>query len=181
MTSNNSHISFEYMYQKYKNTVYLMIGKVINDTDLKNDCMQEIFMKYFKSMDKVIGEEDSRRWLMAIAHNTIIDMSKKDSMYKNRVKLTPDENEVLHFCDLSENLPLDNILKNELVEKVAEAISCMKPIHKEVIRLKYYLDFTPKEIAAFCETPIDTVYSRLRRAEEIIQKEIERYMRDKGI
>ena len=72
------------------------------------------------------------------------------------------------------------MLKDELAEKVSLVVKDMKPIHKEVIRLKYYLEFTPKEIAKLCGIPLDTVYSRLRRAEEIIYNAITRYMKEKG-
>lgn len=177
--NTEGEVSFEYMYHKYKNTVYVMIGKVIDDEDLKNDCMQEIFLKFFKSMGRVQGEAASRRWLMAIAHNTIIDMSKKESIYKSRVKLIPDENEVLNVCDILENFPLDEMLKNEMVQKVAVTLEEMKPIHKEVIRLKYYLEFTPKEIAKLIDVPLDTVYSRLRRGEKIIHESIYNYLKEK--
>ncbi len=177
--NHEGEISFEYMYHKYKNAVYLMIGKVIDDTDLKNDVMQEIFLKYFKSMDRVQGEDASRRWLMAIAHNTIIDMSKKDCIYKNRVKLIQDENEIVSVCNILDNFPLDNVLKNEMAQQVALVIGDMKPIHKEVVRLKYYLDFTPKEISKLLDIPLDTVYSRLRKAEAIIHKAICQYIKEK--
>ena len=182
LNNNETDVSFEYMYNKYKNTVYAMIGKCVSDRELKRDIMQEIFMKFYKSMGRVQGEVASRRWLFAIAHNTIIDMSKKDSMYKSRVKLINDENEIIPQSEcIPENLPLDNVLRKEIVLKVVEIIKTMKPIHKEAINLRYYLEFTPTEIAALCEISVDTVYSRLRRAEEIIQKGIEKYMKEKGI
>ncbi len=182
LNNGDADISFEYMYNKYKNTIYTMIGKCVEDRELKRDIMQEIFMRFYKSMGKVQGEEASKRWLFAIAHNTIIDMSKKDSVYKSRVKLINDENEIIPETEaIPENLPLDSMLRKEIVLKVGEIISDMKPIHKEAIRLRYYLEFTPTEIATLCEVPVDTVYSRLRRAEEIIQKGIERYMQEKGL
>lgn len=182
LNNDETEISFEYMYYKYKNTVYSMISKSIEDKDLKNDVMQEIFMKYYKSMGRVQGEIASKRWLFAIAHNTIIDMSKKESLYKSRIKLIYDENEVINHGKtiMPENLPLDDMLKKELSEKVCHVIDLMKPIHREVIQMKYYLEFTPQEIAKLCEIPIDTVYSRLRRAEEIIHKAIVRYMKERG-
>ncbi len=142
--------------------------------------MQEIFMKYFKSMSRVNGEENSRRWLMAIAHNTIIDMSKRDSVYKSRVKLVSDENEIINIRQVLDNVPLDNVLEAELANKVAEVISCMKPIHREVIQFKYYLELTPKQMAQLLDVPLYTVYSRLRRAEEIVYTAIDRYMKEKG-
>ena len=180
LNNNETDVSFEYMYNKYKNTVYRMIGKCVSDRELKRDILQEIFMKFYKSMGRVQGEIASKRWLLAIAHNTIIDMSKKDCMYKSRVKLINDENEIIPESEaVPENLPLDNVLHKEIVLKVNEIIKTMKPIHKEAINLRYYLEFTPAEIASLCEIPIDTVYSRLRRAEEIIQKGIEKYMKEK--
>ena len=182
LNNDETEISFEYMYYKYKNTVYSMISKCIEDKDLKNDCMQEIFLKFFKSMGKVQGEESSKRWLFAIAHNTIIDMSKKESLYKNHIKLISDENEIVHECDtILENLPLEGMLKDELTGMVCDVIAQMKPIHREVIQMKYYLEFTPVEIARLCEVPLDTVYSRLRRAEELIQRGIEKYIKEKGM
>ena len=180
LNNGETDVSFEFMYNKYKNTVYAMIGKCVEDRELKCDIMQEIFMKFYKSMGRVQGEQASKRWLFAIAHNTIIDMSKKDCMYKSRVKLINDENEIIPESEyVPENLPLDNVLRKEIVLKVGEIIANMKSIHKEAIRLRYYLEFTPSEIAKLCDVPIDTVYSRLRRAEEIIQKGIEKYMREK--
>lgn len=182
LNNNETDVSFEYMYNKYKNTVYAMIGKCVSDRELKRDILQEIFMKFYKSMGRVQGEVASKRWLFAIAHNTIIDMSKKDCMYKSRVKLINDENEIIPENEyVPENLPLDAVLRKEIVLKVVEIIKTMKPIHKEAIRLRYYLEFTPTEIASLCEISVDTVYSRLRRAEEIIQKGIEKYMKEKGI
>lgn len=181
LNNGETDVSFEYMYNKYKNTVYSMIGKCITDKELKNDILQEIFMKYYKSMGRVQGEVASRRWLMAIAHNTIIDMSKKDTMYKSRIKLIYDENEIIPESEyILGNMPLDNMLRKEIILKVSEIIACMKPIHKEVIRLRYYLEFTPLEIAKLCEIPLDTVYSRLRRAEEIIHNKVVRYIKERG-
>ncbi len=182
LNNGDTDIGFEYMYNKYKNTVYAMIGKCVEDYELKCDIMQEIFMRFYRSMGKVQGELASKRWLFAIAHNTIIDMSKKDCVYKSRVKLINDENEIINENEyIAENLPLDNVLRKEIVAEVGEIIADMKPIHREVIQLRYYLEFTPIEIAKLCEISVDTVYSRIRRAEEIIQKGIERYMREKGI
>lgn len=180
LNNDETEVSFEYMYNKYKNVIYSMISKSIEDKDLKNDCLQEIFLKYFKSMGKVQGEESSRRWLLAIAHNTIIDMSKKDGLYKSRIKLISDEKDIAPGYDvLLKNVPLDDMLKEELSDEVCRIIEEMKPIHREVIQMKYYLEFTPCEIAQLCEVSIDTVYSRLRRAENIIHKAIAHYMKEK--
>lgn len=60
-------VSFDYMYNTYKNTVRYMIQKSESDENLCNDVMQEIFIKFYKSMGRVQGEVSSRRLCMTIA------------------------------------------------------------------------------------------------------------------
>ena len=56
LNNGDTDVSFEYMYNKYKNTVYAMIGKCVEDRELKCDIMQEIFMKFYKSMGRAGSE-----------------------------------------------------------------------------------------------------------------------------
>ena len=45
--------------------------------------------------------------------------------------------------------------------------------------MKYYLDLTPDEIARVCGKSVNTVYSRLHKAEAIIEKAVIKYAEEK--
>lgn len=162
-------VSFDYMYNTYSNTVYYMIQKSEKDKNLCDDLMQEIFIKFYKSMGKVQGEEAARRWLMTIAHNEIINHGKSENVYRRHILLDFNEEELFGACSvLVGDVIFETALKKELGLNVREEIRRLKPKLQEVIVLKYYFEYTAKEIAVILKCPLDTVYSRLRKAEEIL-------------
>ncbi len=169
LNNDEAKASFEYIYNKYKNTVYYMIQKSECDKNLHDDVMQEIFIRFYKSMGRVQGEAAARRWLMTIARNEIINYGKSEAVYRKHILLDLNEEELLDACaKIVGDTVFETALKKELGLKVREEIRRLKPKHQEVIVLKYYYEYTPKEIAYMLRCPLDTVYSRLRKAEEIL-------------
>ncbi len=174
-------LPFDYMYNKYRNGVYKMVCDVIEDEALRDDVTQEIFERFYKSMGRVQGEAAARRWLYVIAHNTIIYLGKKDATYRKHIVLGLDEEEILAACaDLCGETPLDGALKAELSETVKAALGELKPIHSEVIILKYVFEYSPAEIAKLLKLSVNTVYSRLSRAEELLYNKLYGYITGKG-
>ncbi len=164
-----TRVSFDYMYNTYSNTVYYMIQKSEKDKNLCDDVMQEIFIKFYKSMGRVQGEEAARRWLMTIAHNEIINHGKSESVYRKHILLDFNEEELFEACSrLVGDVIFEAALKEELGLNVRKEIRQLKPKLQEVIVLKYYFEYTAKEIAYILKCPLDTVYSRLSKAEEIL-------------
>ncbi len=170
LNNEETKVSFEYMYNTYKNTVRYMIQKSENDNSFCNDIMQEVFIKFYKSMGRVQGEEAARRWLMTIAHNEIINYSKSETFYRKHVLIDLNEDELFDACSIFVgDVIFEAAIKKELASSVREKIYQLRPKQQEVIVLKYYYEYTAKEIACMLDCPVDTVYSRLKKAEEILQ------------
>ncbi len=171
-------VSFEYMYKKYKSTVRYMIEKVIFDEALADDVFQEIFSKFCFSMHKVHGETASRKWLMRIARNTIINMSKKDTTYKKHINLTYD---IEYITDhTSENEPMNELLRAEMAEKLRSVLDDINPIYCEALELKYFMDYTVEEIAEFQQVALSTAYYRLVRGQTILYNALYNYVLGEG-
>lgn len=179
---SKENISFEYMYEKYKNLIYYLICKSTINENMREDVMQEIFIKYYKSMDRVKGEKDAKNWLYVIAHNEIINYGKKETTYRKHILLDIESDKLIHLCaEMYGRSALDETLKNEMERKIAENIYALKPIHKEVIVMKYYYGYTPMAIASILKCSVNTVYSRLSRAEEILHNALYEYIKDISI
>lgn len=56
---------------------------------------------------------------------------------------------------------------------IVAAVRSLDPDRREVIALRYWLDFTPPEIAAVLDVPVGTVHSRLSRAMADLRAELE--------
>ena len=78
------------------------------------------------------------------------------------------------------NLPMEEALIKEDEDGLAledvliirEYISQLPDIHREVIYLRYYLDYEYKDIAGILEIPEGTVKSRLNRAMENLRQQL---------
>ncbi len=173
LNSEEPRVSFEYMYDTYKNTVRHMVQKGEDDNSLWDDIMQEIFIKFYKSMGRVHGEEASRKWLLTIARNEIINHCKSEELYRKHVLLSFNKEEFFDNCSKPVgDIILETTIKQELELKVRKKIRHLRPKQQEVIVLKYYYEYTAKEIAHMLKCPLNTVYSRLKKAEGSLQKNL---------
>jgi len=136
---------------------------------LVEDTMQEVFLRFYKTIGKVQTEDDMRRWLFKIAKNAALDCTDKNNRNKNRIGIWLDDTETVYelFSDSALN-PLNETLKQELSEEIAKAIATLKPIHADAIRLYYYFGYTPEEIAKMTNVPTHTIYSRLSKAKALL-------------
>ncbi len=179
LNNEETKVSFEYMYAKYKNAIYYRICKSETDVQLREDVMQEIFRKFSMSMGKIQGEDAAVRWLMTIARNEIINHGKKEAIYRRNMLLDMNCEDIVDVCsEAMGDATFDAVQRKELSEKVKNEIKKLKPIHSEVILLKYYLGFTPDEIAKMLRKSVNTIYSRLSRGEEILYNALYDYVEE---
>jgi|LSQX01.2.fsa_nt_gb RNA polymerase sigma-70 factor (ECF subfamily) len=167
--NKDSSIDFEYIYNKHHHTVYGIIYRVVNDRGLAEDAMQESFFRFYNTMGKMQTEDDMRNWLYKIAKNTALDCIDKEGNYRKRVSIWLDDDDfVSEFLDRTAKNPLDEALKNALAKEISDVLDTLKPIHSNVIRLKYYFGYTTEEIAELTNAPLQTVYSRLEKAQSLL-------------
>lgn len=179
LNNEETKVSFEYMYEKYKNAIYYRICKSETDVNLREDVMQEIFRKFSMSMGKIQGEDAAARWLMVIARNEIINHGKKEAVYRRNMLLGMNLDDILSACsEAMDDTTFDAVQRKELSEKVKNEIMKLKPIHSEVILMKYYLGFTPEEIAKMLRRSVNTIYSRLSRGEEVLYNALYEYIEE---
>lgn len=170
-----THLDFNYIYSKYKNLVWYYIERSgITGECLKEEIMQDIFVKLYNTLCKLQSEQAIKRWLTVVAKSTIIDAERKSLTYKKYISITLDDEDMFEGCmNMFENTPLDNLVKNEMAKALMDKLRKLKPIHYEVIIMYYYMEFSVKEIAKRLKLPQNTVYSRLNRARNILYETID--------
>lgn len=65
--------SFEIIVRKYKNSVYNLVLRILNDREEAQDVTQEAFIKLYSSLPSFRGEAKFANWLYRIATNVCID------------------------------------------------------------------------------------------------------------
>lgn len=160
-------LNFDYIFHKYQYWVWAQACSATQDSQLREDIMQSIFLKYPDSPKKFPHEGAAFNWLKKVTRSTITDIMRKENTYKDRIKLEEDE-VIAAYENFIPTGPLDDLVKKEASMEVRQFVKKLKPIHRDVIDMYYFEDLTVKEISEKLHVPQDTIYSRLSKARAIL-------------
>ena len=118
------------------------------------DIFQNVFLKYLLHPEPFASDEHEKAWLIRISINACKDLLK--SAFRRSV-------------------PLDAIvergvrMRDEQSDMTAAVLGLPKK-YQDIIYLFYYEGYSAVEIAEMVEKPVNTVYSLLGRAREMLKK-----------
>lgn len=161
MCKQGKEIAFEQLITRYNPLLFKYVYSYTNDKQLAEDIVQEIFIKMITNIEKYdwrIGSKFST-WLYKIAYNTVVDEYRKKKI-QNTIYLDDDKEYILQEVDSVEKI----IIENDKTEKVQLAIEGLPPELKAIIYLRYYMNFSYKEISNIMKFPIKKVKWRLHDA-----------------
>lgn len=155
---NQDQSAFSYLYDNYAAALNGVIHRMIDDTQLAEDILQEAFLKIwnnFKQYDDTKGRLFT--WMVNITRNLTIDTLRSKG-YKKQQKIFKDENSVIGLKDLT--VGVDRFDTMGLRKQVA----ALKPEQKLIIDLAYFGGYTQEEISQEMGIPLGTVKTRMRAA-----------------
>jgi RNA polymerase sigma factor (sigma-70 family) len=151
-------IAVEALYDMYSSSLLGVIVRIVNDTDLAEDILQDTFVKIWNSFSSYSTEKGRLfTWMVNIARNLAIDKIRSKD-FKNQGKNQELENNVT-FIDEQRN----TVYKPELLG-VKELVEGLKPEQKSILDLVYFKGYTHVEAADELGVPLGTVKTRLRMA-----------------
>lgn len=156
--------AFSYLYDHYSGALNGIIFKIINDTTLSEDILQEAFVKIwnnFSSYDPSKGRLFT--WMLNITRNLAIDTIRSKG-YKKQSKIQSSENAVGNVSN--------NINEKERFDGLGlrEQVTLLKNDQKRIIDLAYFEGFTQNEISQKLGIPLGTVKTRMRAAISELKK-----------
>jgi RNA polymerase sigma factor (sigma-70 family) len=153
---NREKIAADALYDMYSSSLFGVISRIIIDTAVAEDVLQETFIKIWNSFSSYSAEKGRLfTWMVNIARNLSIDKVRSKD-YKNQNKNHELENNVT-FIDEQRN----TIYKPELLG-VKDLVDKLKPEQKIILELVYFKGYTHVEVADELDVPLGTVKTRLR-------------------
>ncbi|WP_413670924.1 RNA polymerase sigma factor [Mucilaginibacter sp. Mucisp86] len=157
-------IAVEALYDMYSASLFGVISRIINDTAIAEDVLQETFVKIWHSFSSYSTEKGRLfTWMVNIARNLAIDKIRSKD-FKNQNKNQEIENNVT-FIDEQRN----TVYKPELTG-VKDLVQKLKPEQKQIIDLVYFKGYTHVEAAEELGIPLGTIKTRLRMAIQELRK-----------
>lgn len=156
---------------RYRDTVYFMLLKMVNNRDDADDLTIEAFGKAFKRLNQYTPNYAFSTWLFKIASNNCIDFirKKKAIIISLDKPYTNDEGGEYGMDIKAEVLdPEEKVMKKEKIKMLRVVVDKLKPKYKELVEMRYFEELSYEEIAEKTGLPLGTVKAQLFRAREFL-------------
>jgi RNA polymerase sigma-70 factor, ECF subfamily len=159
----------EEMMLEHGNGVLYLAYSYVKDRLIAEDIAQEVFLRAYTHLDSFQWDATIKTWLYRITVNRCKDYLKswsyRSTILSNVIELAmgrQNENETeLILIDKDEKLSL------------AQNIFSLPLKYREVIYLFYYQELSLNEISDLLEINMNTLKSRMKRAKELLKKEMD--------
>ncbi len=165
-----SQQAYSELLSNYRDSLYMLMYKMVNDPYEAEDLTIEAFGKAFKNLQQYTDEYAFSTWLFKIASNNCIDFLRKKKLHLFMIDkdFDKDNKAALEFNDNCPT-PEERIFTKEQSKTIRGFVNQLKPHYRILIELRYFEELSYEEIAEKLEIPIGTVKAKLFRAKNMLQ------------
>ncbi len=153
--------SFKTIVERYQETVAKITISMIGNKNDADDIGQEVFISFYKSMDKFKGNSKLSTYLVKIAINlSLNEIKRRSGRWLTTTNNINDNN--FPSTNPEESLDIQNIINISLTK--------LDPEFRSVVVLRHIQGFSTKETAEILNIPQGTVLSRLARGQSKLKQ-----------
>lgn len=163
--------AYALLMDRYRDSIYFMLLKMVNNKDDADDLTIEAFGKAFNKLHQYTPNYAFSTWLFKIASNNCIDFIRK----KKKFVLSLDkpiegtDGGEMTFDVPSNTLdPEETYIKAQKVILMQGVVEKLKPRYRTLVELRYFKEYSYEEIARELDLPLGTVKAQLFRAREFL-------------
>lgn len=157
--------------ERYREPIYFMLLKMVNNKDDAEDLTIEAFGKAFKRMEQYTPQFAFSTWLFKIATNNCIDFIRKKRIKAISIDqgFSTDDGDTIEISIKDAVLdPAEAMQKEERIKKMREIVEKLKPRYRKLVEMRYFDELAYEEIAEELNLPLGTVKAQLFRAREFL-------------
>ena len=167
--------AFARLLGRYKDAIYFMLLKMVNNKSDAEDLTLEAFGKAFKNLHQYSPNYAFSTWLFKIASNNCIDFLRKRkgvtiSIANNNENNDADSPVKLRSKDPD---PEEKLIRKQKAILMRRVVRKLKPRYQTLVEYRYFREMSYEEIASELSLPLGTVKAQLFRAREMLFKLIE--------
>ncbi|HEX3010018.1 MAG TPA: sigma-70 family RNA polymerase sigma factor [Bacteroidales bacterium] len=154
---------------RYRDAIYFMLLKMVNNPSDAEDLTIEAFGKAFKNIKQYTPNYAFSTWLFKIATNNCIDFIRKKKLNNISIDQSSHNEDSMPMTIPADGPdPEENLISQQKVLLLRSVVSKLKPRYRKLIELRYFYEFSYEEISDELELPIGTVKAQLFRARELL-------------
>ena len=160
-TAGSRHTAFDALYQRHNREVWALAYARWMDRDTALDITQEAFLRLWKQGRDGTRILNPRAWLLRVARNLAEDYAK--SAFSRNGTQPP---QTMNGVQTKGRPPLERLEQQETFAQVRAILKQMPEADREILTLRYALDYDSEEIAEVLAIQVTAVHMRLSRARQ---------------
>jgi RNA polymerase sigma-70 factor (ECF subfamily) len=154
--------AFRALYERYGSLVYSTCLRIVRDTQIAEDMVQEIFLRIWRKPESYLPSRGRFvTWLTSVTRNRAVDEIRSRNRRFRHEMASPEEQE----REVPAAEKMDPALTAELSDQRRLILAALEGIpqeQREVIELAYFGGLTQQEISQRLSQPLGTVKTRIR-------------------
>ncbi len=143
------------VYDEFGGLVYGSAFRVLREHSLAEEATQETFVRAWMNADSYDGTRPMAPWLAVIAKRVALDILRRESLRDHR-----------DLVDVPESFIVDHSLLFDDSWLVRHALTTLPEPDRDLIRMIYFDDKPPEDVANLLAIPVGTVKSRAHSARQ---------------
>jgi RNA polymerase sigma factor (sigma-70 family) len=173
MAMNGDQRAYTKLLDRYRDSIYFMIQKMVNNREDADDLTIEAFGKAFQNLHKYSTDFAFSTWLYRIAINNCIDFIRRkrlDTFSLDEVHNLDDDNvpSAVRNIETDNPDPEEEIIREQRIKLIRHVLDRLKPKYRKLIELRYLKELAYEEISTETGLPLGTVKAQLFRAKELL-------------
>lgn len=170
---NKDQKAYAELMDRYRDSIYFMLLKMVNNGDDADDLTIEAFGKAFKKLHQYTPNYAFSTWLFKIASNNCIDFIRKKKKRQGTFSIDKgyenDEGAEVGMDLKSDGLnPEEVYIREQKIKLMQDVVKKLKPRYRRLVELRYFQEFSYAEISQELDLPLGTVKAQLFRAREFL-------------
>ncbi len=167
--------AFARLLGRYKDAIFFMLLKMVNNKSDAEDLTLEAFGKAFKNLHQYSPNYAFSTWLFKIASNNCIDFlrKRKGSTVTLETTIENNDTELPSKLRSKDPNPEEKLIRKQKAILMCRVVRKLKPRYQTLVEYRYFRELSYEEIARELKLPLGTVKAQLFRAREMLFKLIE--------
>ena len=157
----------------YRDPLYFMIYEKISDQDVAKDLTIESLGKAFKKLHLYKPDFTFSTWLYTVARNHCIDYLRKKKLptFSIDKMMVNDDGRKSNFdLESKDPNPEQILMKKQRVKILRRIVDQLKPKYRDLVKLRYFKEYSYEEVAQELDLPLGTVKAQLHRSRDQLFK-----------
>jgi len=156
---------------RYRDAIYFILLKMVNNRDDANDLAIETFAKAFQNLEKYKPDYAFSTWLFKIATNNCIDYIRKKKLKTFSIdQVSGEDGENSRPWEIAGNSPTpeESMIKKQKTSLLKNVVDKLPIRYRKLVILRYFEELSYEEISTQLDIPLGTVKAQLFRAHNLL-------------